>query len=380
LAYDEDMIQRYYDLNKLIKPGKALIIFGPRQVGKTTLLSSYLSNVNLKYKLDSGENLQTQHILSSQDFDKIQSHVEGYEGFAIDEAQHVPNIGMGLKIIVDQRPDIKVIATGSSSFELAGQVGEPLTGRKRTVVLFPISQIELLSMYNKAELRENQEEFLVFGSYPEVINSKSRQGKIDSLNEIANSYLLRDVLSLEKVKGSQVLLNLLKLLAFQIGNEVSLNELATQLKIDVKTVDRYIYLLEQSFVIFRLSGFSRNLRKEISKKNKYYFIDNGVRNAVISQFNPLNLRNDAGALFENFVVSERMKKRAYKNIHGYDYFWRTYGQQEVDLVEEREGSLFGYEIKYSQRKKIRHPKDWLSTYPNASYEIINQDNYLDFII
>ncbi len=374
------MIKRFYNIANLLEKGKALVVYGPRQVGKTTLLNNFLSNTKLKYKLDSGEDLAVQNILSSQDFRQILGYVEGLDVYAIDEAQNIPNIGLALKIIVDQRPDIRVIATGSSSFELAGQVGEPLTGRKRTINLYPISQIELLQLYNKFDLSGRKDEYLVFGSYPQTINLKNKSQKVDYLMELTHSYLLKDILALERVKGSQVLLDLLKLLAFQLGSEVSLNELATQLKIDVKTVDRYLDLLEKSFVIFRLTGFSRNLRKEVTKKNKYYFFDNGIRNAVISQFNPINLRNDVGQLWENFIVSERLKKRAYKKIYGSSYFWRTYEQQEVDLVEEREGALFGYEIKYSTEKKAKLPKDWLSTYSNATYKVINFDNYLDFVV
>ncbi len=374
------MIKRFYDnLSKLQQPGKVLIIYGPRQVGKTTLITKYLSTITIKYKFDSGDDIATQQVLSSQNFRQILDYIEGYELIVIDEAQQIPNIGMGLKIIVDQKPDVKVIATGSSSFDLANNIGEPLTGRKRTVVLYPVSQIELLNMFNRFELKERLGEFLVFGSYPEAITSKTKNEKIQILNELVNSYLLKDILALEKVKSPQLLIDLLKLLAFQIGNEVSLNELASQLKIDVKTVDRYLDLLEKGFVIYRLTGFSRNLRKEIAKKHKYYFIDNGIRNAVISQFNSLDLRNDVGQLFENFLMTERIKKRAYKNIYGQAYFWRTYDQHEIDLIEETEGKLFGYEVKYSPRKKVKAPKDWLAAYPGSQFSVVCQDNYLDFI-
>jgi len=374
------MIQRIYSLENLIKPQKVLVIYGPRRVGKTTLLNSFLSQTTLRYKLDSGDNIKTQQVLGSQDFSRIIEYASGYDLIALDEAQQIPKIGMGLKIIVDQIPDIMVIATGSSSFDLAGAIGEPLTGRKTTVILYPIAQQELLSIRNRHELRESLEDFLVFGAYPEVVTAKNRNEKIAILEEIVNSYLLKDILALDRIKGSMVLLDLLKLIAFQTGNQISLNELATQIRLDVKTVGRYIDIFEKAFVIKRVGGFSRNLRKEIVSKAKYYFLDNGIRNAVISQFNPLDSRNDIGALWENFIVTERIKKCAYQGIYGSTYFWRTYGGQELDWVEERESKLFGYELKWSERKKEKPPKDWLKTYTNAEFRIINRENYLDFIL
>ena len=373
------MIKRHYDLENLIQEQKVLVIYGPRRIGKTTLLSEFLSKTKLKYKLDSGDNIKTQQVLSSQDFSLIKAYAAGYKLIAIDEAQQIPNIGMGLKILVDQIPGIIIIVTGSSSFDLAQKIGEPLTGRKRTKILYPISQIELLQQYNKFELKEKLEELLVFGSYPEVITAKTRVKKIDVLEEIASSYLLKDVLSLERIKNPKPLLDLLKLIAFQVGKEVSLNELAVQVKLDVKTIDRYLDILEKTFVVKRVYSFSRNLRKEITNKCKYYFYDNGIRNAVVSQFNNLTDRNDIGALWENFIVMERIKKQAYQPIYSSNYFWRTYDQKEIDWVEEREGKLFGYEIKWGNKKR-KEPKLWKETYSNAEFEIINQDNYLDFII
>lgn len=375
------MLKRIYDnLGKLLKANKVLIIYGPRRVGKTTLLKNFLSKTDLKYKLDSGDNIRTQEVLSSQDFSKIQDYVAGYELIAIDEAQQIPKIGLGLKIIVDQSSKIFVIATGSSSFDLSQQVGEPLTGRKDTIILYPLSQKELNFKYNKYELKEQLENFLLFGSYPEVIIAKTKTAKIKILNELVDSYLLKDILALEKVKSPKVLLDLLKLLSFQVENLVSLNEIATQLKIDIKTVDRYLDILEKSFVIKRIGGFSRNLRKEITSKCKYYFLDNGIRNAVISQFNSLADRNDIGALFENFIVMERIKSNFYKNRFGAVYFWRTYDGQEIDLVEERDGKLSGFEFKWSEKSKQKPPKDWLNVYKNTAYTVINQKNYLDFVL
>lgn len=372
------IIKRFYELSGLLKPGKVLVIYGPRRVGKTTLLKEFLDKTDKKYKLDSGDNVKTQEIMRSQDFGRILPYATGYELIAIDEAQQIPNIGMGLKILVDQVPGLCVIATGSSSFDLAQKTGEPLTGRKRTIVLYPISQEELRPQHNRHELKEKLEEFMIFGSYPEVLLAKNRAEKIIALEEIANSYLLKDALSLENIKSPKQLLDLLKLIAFQIGHEVSLNELATQIRLDVKTVSRYLDILEQSFVLQRIGGFSRNLRKEIAKKAKYYFLDNGIRNAVISQFNALEDRNDAGELFENFMVSERLKYKEYHSISGSIYFWRTYDQKEIDYIEEREGKLFAFEFKWTGDAKP--PKEFLEVYPNAEFKTINRENYLDFIL
>lgn len=372
-------IPRFHqDLNKIIKPNKALIIYGPRQVGKTTLLENFLSQCKMKYKLDSGDNIITQNILNSQDFKTLKEYASGYELIAIDEAQKVKGIGQGIKILVDQIPNIKIIATGSSSFELAGQIGEPLTGRKITLNLYPISQIELNNLYNPAELREHLSSWIIFGGYPEVVSTNNKKEKIRILEEIAQSYLLRDILELEKIKNSKVLLDLLRLLAFQIGNEVSLSELARQLGIDYKTVARYLDLFEKSFIIYNLRGFSKNLRKEVTKKSKYYFYDTGIRNAIISNFNNIELRNDIGVLWENFIFIERLKKRSYKNIFANCYFWRTWEQKEIDLIEERNGKLYGYEIKWSS-KKMKPPQHFLETYKNAVYKIITKNNYLEFI-
>lgn len=373
-------IPRFYqDLDKYLQQGRVLIIYGPRQSGKTTLLKQYLSTTKFKYKLDSGDNVLTQQILSSQDFNQILEYVAGYEILAIDEAQRIPNVGSALKILVDHAPHLRIIATGSSSFELAGQVGEPLTGRKRTIILFPISQIELAKLSNAYELKMQLPERLILGSYPAVVAAGAKDEKITILREIANSYLLKDVLEMEKVKGAKILLDLLRLLAFQVGNEVSLFEIGRQLGLNSKTVGRYLDILEKVFVIFNLRGFSKNLRKEITKKNKYYFYDNGIRNAVISNFNGLDMRDDVGKLWENFLASERLKKQAYKDIFANNYFWRTYDQKEIDWVEEREGKLFGYEFKWGE-KKTRPPRDWLKTYSNASYEVIDKSNFLEFIV
>ncbi len=375
-------IPRYYaNLSRYLKPNKALVIFGPRQVGKTTLLQNYLAELKgkIKFRLDSGDDIRLGEVIGSNDFSKIKEYAEGYELIAIDEAQKIKNVGQGLKIMVDEIPGIKIIATGSSSFELAGQIGEPLTGRKITLTLFPVSQIELGNIHNNYELKSRLKEYLIYGSYPEVAANKDAAEKKRILNEIVGSYLLKDVLELEKVKGSKALLDLLRLLAFQVGNEVSLSELGRQLGLDYKTVARYLDLFEKSFVITSLRGFSRNLRKEITKKSKYYFYDNGVRNAVIANFNQIEMRDDIGKLWENFLIIESIKKQSYKKIYANNYFWRTWEGKEIDFIEEREGKLFGYEFKWKDRA-AKAPKEWLKNYPGSNFQVVSPENYLEFVV
>lgn len=372
-------IPRYYqNLDRYIMPNKVLVIYGPRQVGKTTLIMDYLQTTGFQYRLDSGEDILIRQVFDSQSLERLTEYAAGFDLVVIDEAQKIKNIGQGLKLLVDHIPGIKVIATGSSSFELAGQIGEPLTGRKRTLSLYPVSQLELKSLYNPFEIKNRLHDALVFGGYPEVAARQQGMEKVRLLHEIAGSYLLKDILEFDRIKNSKVLLDLLRLLAHQIGKEVSLSELGKQTGIDNKTAGRYLDILEKSFVIYCLRGFSRNLRKEIVKKNKYYFFDNGVRNALIANFNPLEMRNDAGMLWENFIFMERMKKRSYHEIYANAYFWRTWDQKEIDLIEEREGRLFGYEIKWG-KKPVKPPQEWLTTYPESEFHVITPDNYLDFI-
>ncbi len=370
-------IPRFYQsLDKYLEPNKVLVIYGSRQVGKTTLLKNFLAQTKLKYKFDSGDNISVQQVLSSQNFKEILDYASGYKLIVLDEAQRIPNIGLGLKILVDNMPGILIIATGSSSFELSGQIGEPLTGRKNSLSLFPISQMELSKLNNSFELEEKMPDYLIFGSYPAVITAETKKEKIALLEEIVNSYLFKDIFELERIKNSKVLIDLLRLIAFQVGNEVSLTEIGRQLGIDYKTVARYLDLLEKSFVLFNLRGFSKNLRKEVTKKSKYYFIDNGIRNAIVSNFNGLNQRNDQGALWENFLVSERLKTQAYQSIYSNNYFWRTWDQKEIDWIEERGGKLYGFEFKFSPNKKPN--KEFLTVYPQALLETINPENYLKF--
>ncbi|MEW5894165.1 MAG: ATP-binding protein [Candidatus Omnitrophota bacterium] len=371
-------IPRFYNIHDILEPGKALIIYGPRQVGKTTLLMDFLKGCGEKYRYESGDNLKVQSIFGSRDLDLLKEYTSGYDIVAVDESHKIPHIGESLKIIVDHIPGLKVIVTGSSSFELAGQVGEPLIGRKKTLTLFPVAQLELRKIFNKVEVRDRIGETLVFGGYPEVITSDSKKEKAEILDDLVHSYLLKDILEFERIKGAKTLLDILRLLAFQIGKEVSLNEIAVQIGIDNKTVAKYIDLFEKSFIIFNLRGYSRNLRKEVTKKGKYYFYDTGIRNAVISNFNDLELRDDKGGLWENFLFIERLKKRVYHEIFANMYFWRTYNQKEIDLLEEREGRLFGYEFKWGE-KTPKIPEEFLSAYPEGSVDVIDQQNYLDFV-
>ena len=374
------MIQRNYsDLEPFLQAGRVLVLYGPRRSGKTTLLQGYLEKTKWKYKLDSGDNIRTQQILSSQDFSTILAYVEGYDLFVIDEAQQVPSIGQALKIIVDQRPEIRVIATGSSSFDLANQIGEPLTGRKRVLTLYPVSQGELQKEMNEHELQETLPNLLVYGSYPEVLTAHTNKQKQELLTELANAYLLKDILALEQIKGSKYLTDLLKLLAFQIGKEVSFQELGRQLGLSVKTIQRYVGLLEKAFVVIRVGGFSRHLRNEVVRKSKYYFYDTGLRNALIAQFNDLDQRSDVGELWENFLFIERLKKRNYQEIYANAYFWRTYEGQEIDLVEEGNGEIRAYEFKWSQRE-VAVPSMWSEHYPQASFTVIHRENYLPFLL
>lgn len=373
------MIKRLINPADYLKPQKAVIILGPRRAGKTTLLNECLRETSFRFKLDTGDNIRLRALFEKGDMSEILAYAENYDLLAIDEAQEIPEIGRGLKILTDHSPGLRIIVTGSSSFDLVQKVGEPLTGRKRSLILYPVSQQELLSVHNRYELREKLDEFMIFGSYPEVISAPSRSEKIEILTELVNSYLLKDVLALGDIRAPGELLNLVKLIAFQTGSEVSLNELASQLKIDVKTVERYLDILEKGFVIKRLSSFSRNLRKEISKKSKYYFLDNGIRNAVIMQFNNPELRNDMGQLFENFMVMERIKYQSYNGVYGNIYFRRTYDKKEIDFIEERDGKLFAYEFKYSPDKKVKKPSEFLTEYPGSEFKVINSENYQEFV-
>jgi len=367
-------------IKKSIEPNKVIVVYGPRRCGKTTLLKKFLEQTNEDYLSVQGDDIFIKEDLGSQSIEKLKKFIGKYKLLIIDEAQKIPNIGLNLKLIVDSIEGIKILVSGSASFDLYQQVGEPLTGRKMTFCLYPLSQIEFSKIEKFHETKANLESRLIFGSYPEAVLAEDNQKRIYYLKELISSYLYKDILELDGLKHSDKIVKILQLLSFQIGNEVSYSEIGSQIGLNKKTVERYLDLLEKVFVIFKLRGLSRNPRKEISKSPKYYFYDLGVRNALIGNFNPINIRNDVGLLWENYLIYERLKKQEYSSIYANNYFWRTYTQKEVDFVEEREGKLFGYEFKWGKDKSVKEPKEWRQTYSNAEYKIINPENYLEFIL
>ena len=356
---------------------KILLLYGARQTGKTTLSEDILTQFSERILKVNADELKYTDILSSRDLNKLKLLTEGYDILFIDEAQRISNIGINLKLIHDNIPNVKLLVTGSSSLDLANQVKEPLTGRSLTYTLFPISMMELRKIYNPIELQGRLEEFMIYGQYPEVLNLSAVNQKLKYLRELTSSYLYKDIFEITTIRNRNKVKDLLKLLALQIGSEVSLNEIANKLQLSQETVSAYISLLEKSFVLFRLSGFSRNLRNEISKKDKIYFWDLGVRNALIDNFSFMDSRNDVGAMWENLIIAERLKYLSYSEIYGSSYFWRTYSGSEIDYVEECDGELFAYEIKYNKPKK-RPPKGWVENYSN-NYKCISMDNFWEFI-
>lgn len=361
----------------LLKSGKITVLYGPRQVGKTTLAKQIIEEAGLKSLLINADQLKYIDVLSSRDLKKIEALISGYELLFIDEGQRIPEIGLNLKIIHDELPRLKVIISGSSSFLLSDRVTEALTGRKKVFTLLPVSMGELKMHYNPFELNDQLPERLVFGSYPEVITTNNQSERETYLREITSSLLYKDILELEQIKYPMKIRDLLRLLAFQIGGQVSINELSSTLKLNNQTVERYLYLLEQSFIIFRLNAFSRNPRKEVSKSQKFFFYDNGIRNAIIENMNPLDKRNDLGQLWENFIIAERSKMLQYHDLPHNAYFWRTYAGTEVDYIEESSDAITAYEIKFSKARS-RAPLSWKNEY-GTDFLCITKDNYLDYI-
>lgn len=366
-------------IDQLKFSNKGIVVYGARQVGKTTLSKEIINELGLKTLTINGDQSRFIDIISSRDLAKIRSLVEGYELLFVDEAQRIPEIGINLKIILDNLPFIKVLVTGSSSLDLASKISEPLTGRVWNYHLYPISFFELSQNNNRAELDSQLEERLIYGSYPEIFSLINTQKKREYLQNLSDAYLYKDFLEFGEIKNSSKIRDLLKLLAFQIGSEVSLSELGNSLGISKDTVFRYINLLEKSYIVFRLKGFSRNLRKEITKMDKVFFYDLGVRNVLIDNFKPIKDRDDVGKLWENFLIIERMKTLAYKKNPAAVYFWRTYTGAEIDYIEEYNGQLSGFEFKFGT-KTVKMPEGWEIAYPASNFSCVNRNNYLDFIL
>jgi len=356
--------------------GKSIGLFGPRRTGKTVLMKYIYEKASFHVLMVNGEDLDVAEVLSSKRINTLKQFIGDHDFLFIDEAQKIPNIGLSLKLIVDNIDGKGVFFSGSSSLDLYHQIGEPLTGRGVFYKIFPFAQMELNESF--LDSKRNLPQKLVFGTYPQVFLAPSYDEKIEQLNSIKNGYLLKDILEFDNQKDTLFVLNLLRLIAFQIGNDISYSELANRLQVNVRTVQRYLSLLEKMFIIFSLPGFSRNMRNEYTKTPRYYFWDTGIRNCLISNFNDLNLRDDVGKLWENYCIAERMKKAEYKPIHANRFFWRTYSQQEIDLLEERDGKLYGYEFKWKEGKS-KVPPQFRKSYPEGVFEEINPNNYLDFV-
>jgi predicted AAA+ superfamily ATPase len=362
---------------KDIKAGHVTALFGARRTGKTSLMLHIKKMLtDKKILLLNGEDFDVASLLSSTRQSVLKSLVDGYDFVFLDEAQGIPGIGKNLKLLVDTNPGVGVFVTGSSSFDLRNQIGEPLTGRSRFWQLYPFSVAEINADY--ISFFRMLPSLLVYGSYPQVFLAEGEHEKRVQLEGIRNGVLLKDILQLENVKDSLFVMNLLRNLAYQIGNDVSYNELARSLSTTVKTIQRYLELLEKSFIIFRLFGYRKNLRKEISKSPRFYFWDNGIRNSVISRFEQLDLRDDKGKLWENYCIAERIKQQSYKQTFSEFYFWRTYDQQEIDLLEVVDGKLLAFEFK-SKTKTVKPPAGFSANYPEAVFQMISPENAFDFL-
>ena len=373
------MIKRFIEkkIFDALNQKKAAIIHGARQTGKTTFLLQ-LFGENKEMLWMNGDDTDVQSILENISSTRWRSILGNNKTLIIDEAQYIENIGIKLKLITDQLPDIQVIATGSSSFDLANKINEPLTGRKREIMLFPVSFAEMVNYHGFLEEQRMLNHRLIFGYYPEVVMNIGKEKEI--LKELINSYLYKDILKWERIRKPDKIVKLLQALAFQVGQLVSYNELGQICGLDSKTVEQYVILLEQSYIIFRLGAFSRNLRNELKNSRKIFFYDNGIRNAFISNFNPIELRNDIGALWENFMISERIKKINYDDLWLNNWFWRTQQQQEIDYLEEYDGHISIYEFKWNPDAKIRKINSFFEAYPNSTFKVINRNNFEDFLL
>lgn len=362
--------------NKLWK-GKAVLIMGARQVGKTTLLKQLFPEQSDVLWLN-GDEQDIRNLFENISAARLKLIFGNKKIIIIDEAQRIVDVGLKLKLITDQIQDVQLIATGSSSFELANLVNEPLTGRKWEYKMFPVSFEEMVMDHGLLEEKRLIPHRMVFGYYPDIVCNPGEEE--DRLSQLSDSYLYKDILSLEKIKKSDKIVKLLQAIAFQVGSEVSYNELGQISGLDPKTVEKYVIMLEQAYIIFRLGSFSRNLRNELKSSRKIYFYDNGIRNAIIGNYSQVENRTDAGALFENFIISERMKILQYHQLHNQHWFWRTAAKQEIDYIEEANGEISAFEFKWNPNRKASAPSSFKTAYPNASFKVINRDNIEDFIL
>lgn len=370
------------EVEKALISGKrqVIIIYGPKQSGKTTLINALISKMgSQKIQKYIGDDLYAQNIFSNHELSSLKRVIGNSKILIIDEAQRIENIGLTLKLLADNLP-LAILTSGSASFDLANKINEPLTGRTKTFWLYPLSFQETAFNQSASSPQTFLEEILRFGMYPKVHTLKDEQERQNYLYEYLNNYLYKDILSFGNIRKPKKVIDLLSLLALQIGQEVSVAELAQNLALSQKAVLNYLDILEKMFVLINLRGFSRNLRKEISKTSKYYFVDVGLRNALIRNFNPLRLRADADELFENWFVIERIKLSQNLNHPANFYFWRTWDQKEIDLIEERNGRLFGFECKWSAKKKTSAPKEWLATYNNAEFQVVHSQNFFDLLV
>ncbi|MGD9707460.1 MAG: ATP-binding protein [Candidatus Delongbacteria bacterium] len=372
------MIKRQIEdlINNHTGKGKAVIILGARQVGKTTVLEKMFSDRKDVLWLD-GDEPQVKAAFQNISSDRLKAIIGDHKVLVIDEAQNIEEVGQKLKLVTDLIKDVQLIVSGSSSFELADKLNEPLTGRKREFNLYPVSYKEMSEHHGLLKESGMLKHRLVYGYYPETVTSPGKEKKV--LKELLNSYLYKDVLKWGKLKKSERILKLLQAIAFQVGNEVSYSELGTITGLDKQTVESYIQLLEQAFVVFRLGAFSRNLRKELSRSRKIYFYDNGIRNALINNYSDIDLREDRGKLWENFLISERIKYLNYSELWVSQYFWRTYDQQEIDYIEESDGQFSAYEFKWNARKNYKIPEIFKKEYKVRNTEIITPENFENFV-
>ena len=360
-------------------PNKVIVLLGPRRVGKTVLIRQLIDQLSEPYLLLNGEDADVRQRLERRSTQNYRNLLGTRRVLIIDEAPKIPEVGSLLKLMVDEIDGLKVLVTGSSAFDINQYTGEPLTGRKKTFNLFALSEAELDQVEDPIQKISNLEHRLVYGNYPELLQIADADEQREYLQDLVNAYLLKDILELENIRNADKILNLLRLIAFQVGSEVSYNELGSQLSMSKNTVERYLDLLAKVYIVHSVNAFSRNLRKEIAKGKKWYFYDNGLRNILIGNMNPLSLRDDVGKLWENYVISERLKTQRYRRMLVYNYFWRTYDQQEIDWIEDRGGILHAYEFKWNPNKRAKVPVAWQKSYENTEFEVIHRNNYLDWV-